>query len=67
MPAFGRRARPFFELTAKTQPLSIAYIVTLFALILVFELLPYFEELWRGLRSRRRGFAAADASGHSSP
>jgi hypothetical protein len=47
--------------------LPIAYIVTLFAMILVFELLSYFEELWRGLRSRRRGFAAADASGRSSP
>ena len=56
-----------FELTAKTQPLPVAYIVTLFALILVFELLPYFEELWRGLRTRRRGFASASASGRSSP
>ncbi|MBW9103008.1 diguanylate cyclase [Paraburkholderia phenoliruptrix] len=61
----GEPAR--FELVAKNQPLPVAYIVTLFALILVFELLPYLEELWRGLRMRRRDYASASASGRSSP
>ena len=61
----GEPAR--FELVAKNEPLPVAYIVALFALILVFELLPYLEELWRGLRTRRRGFASASASGRSSP
>lgn len=56
-----------FGLVAKNEPLPVAYIVTLFALILVFELLPYLEELWRGLRTRRRGFASPRASGPGSP
>jgi hypothetical protein len=61
----GEPAR--LELTAKTEPLPVAYIVTLFALILVFELLPFLEELWRGLRTRRRGFASTGAGKRSSP
>ncbi|MEX3760050.1 diguanylate cyclase [Paraburkholderia phenoliruptrix] len=64
---FGLGSEPArFELTAKTEPLPLAYIVTLFALILLFELLPYLEELWRGLRARRRGFASAAARGRGS-
>lgn len=55
-----------FDVTAKSESLPVAYIATLFALILVFELLPYLEELWRGLHARRRGLASAKASGRSS-
>ncbi|WP_025596892.1 hypothetical protein [Burkholderia sp. WSM2230] len=65
---FGLGSQPArFELIAKSEPLPVIYIVTLFALIVVFELLPYLEELWRGLRARRRGFASTNASGRSSP
>ena len=56
-----------FELTAKSEPLPVAYIAILFALILLFELLPYLEELWRGLRARRRSAASAGGPASASP
>jgi hypothetical protein len=48
---------PHFELTAKAGPLPIPYIAVMLTLTLLFEVLPYLEELWRGIR-RHRGAAA---------
>src|SRR4051812_41093648 len=56
-----------FELTAKSEPLPVAYIAILFALILLFELLPYLEELWRGVRARRRSAASVGGPASASP
>jgi len=39
-----------FSLTLKSEPLPVAYIATMLGLTLLFEVLPYFEELVRGLR-----------------
>jgi hypothetical protein len=41
-----------FELVPKRQPLSLTYLVALFSGIIFFEVLPYVEELFRGLRGR---------------
>ena len=38
-----------FELVLRTDPVPVAYIVTILVLVFVFELLPYAEELVRGL------------------
>ncbi|TIT95909.1 MAG: diguanylate cyclase [Mesorhizobium sp.] len=40
-----------FDLIWKQQQLPVAYIVTVMAVILLFELLPYLEEFFRGLRA----------------
>lgn len=42
-----------FALTLKNDPLPVAYIVTMLTTVLLFEVLPYIEELVRGLRARR--------------
>jgi hypothetical protein len=39
-----------FELTSKPDPLPWPYILAMLGLTLLFEVLPYLEELWRGLR-----------------
>ena len=44
---------PRFDVTSKADPLPVAYVATLLAAILVFELIPYLEELARGLRANR--------------
>ena len=43
-----------FSITLKRAPLPWTYIVTVLAGVLLFEVLPYLEELWRGLRHRRK-------------
>jgi hypothetical protein len=43
------RAR--FDLIWKSEPLPIAYIVSVLVVILLFEFLPYVEEFLRGLRA----------------
>jgi hypothetical protein len=43
-----------FTLTRKAQPLPTIYVTVILVSILLFELLPYSEELFRGWRSRRR-------------
>jgi hypothetical protein len=43
-----------FALTRKAQPLPTVYVTVILLSILLFELLPYTEELFRGWRSRRR-------------
>ena len=42
-----------FELALKQPPLPWAYIAAMLALVLLFDVLPYVEELVRGLRARR--------------
>lgn len=37
----------------KSAPLPVAYIVTLIGIIALFEVLPYLEEVWRGLTANR--------------
>jgi hypothetical protein len=40
-----------FEITLKDDPLPIMYIVLMLSAALFLELLPFLEELWRGLRA----------------
>ena len=40
-----------YALTWKHEPLPIAYIFAFLAAALFLDLLPYLEELWRGLRA----------------
>lgn len=44
-----------FALTPKGEPLPLTYIVTVMSLTLLFEVLPYLEELVRGVRNRNAG------------
>jgi hypothetical protein len=50
-------ANPDFSLRWKADPLPWAYTTTILLLTASFELLPYLEELWRGLRHRTRSGA----------
>ena len=43
-----------FSFTLKQQPLPATYIITMLVLTALFEVLPYLEELIRGLRHRDR-------------
>jgi hypothetical protein len=43
---------PAFSFTLKQHPLPVPYIVTMLVLTALFEILPYVEELIRGLRHR---------------
>jgi hypothetical protein len=47
-------ASPRFEIALKKPPLPIAYVSSILGAALIFVLLPYLEELMRGLRARRR-------------
>jgi hypothetical protein len=48
---FGAGPEPArFDLIWKQEPLPVAYIAAVLTAALLFELLPYLEELWRGLR-----------------
>lgn len=42
-----------FDIALKQPPLGFGYVITILALVLLFEVLPYLEELLRGLRARR--------------
>ena len=48
---------PRFRIALKPDPLPWTYVVTLLSAVLVFEVLPYLEELVRGWRSRKPGGA----------
>jgi hypothetical protein len=49
---FGAGPEPArFDLTWKPEPLPVAYIAAVLTAALLFELLPYLEELWRVLRA----------------
>lgn len=43
-----------FDIQLKQPPLSIGYVATILLVVLLFEVLPYLEELLRGLRAKRR-------------
>jgi hypothetical protein len=45
---------PDFSFTLKQSPLPLSYIFAMLALTALFEVLPYLEELIRGLRYRER-------------
>lgn len=42
-----------FDITLKSEPMPVLYIVALLAAALLLEFLPYVQELWRGLRANR--------------
>ena len=48
---FGREA-PRFEIVWKEPPLAWSYVLTIVAATILFEVLPYFEELVRGLSAK---------------
>jgi hypothetical protein len=50
-----------FDLTWKREPLSTGYIGSIMAAILLFELLPYVEEAFRGLRANAGRFVRETA------
>jgi hypothetical protein len=53
---FGLGSSPAdFSMTWKQNPLPLWYIATLLAVIALFDLFPFIEELWRGLRAKRSG------------
>jgi hypothetical protein len=49
---------PRYRITLKPDPLPWTYVAAFLGAVLVFELLPYLEELVRGWRSRKRGGTA---------
>jgi hypothetical protein len=51
-----------FDLTWKSEPLPTPYIATIMTIILLFEFLPYVEELLRGLRANGGRLAPTTAS-----
>lgn len=53
---FGFGAEPAdFALRWKNTPLPFWYIATLLTVIALFDLFPFLEELWRGIRAERKG------------
>jgi hypothetical protein len=50
LPLFGLgRGKVDYRLAAKRQPLPKSYVAGLLAALVGLDVLPYFEELWRGL------------------
>ena len=52
---FGDEA-PRFDIALKAPPLPLAYIISALVAALLFAVLPYTEELWRGLRANNGRF-----------
>lgn len=50
---------PRFSFTAKSPSLPWSYVIPVLAAVLFLEVIPYVEELARGLRNRRKGRVAA--------
>ena len=46
-------ASPRFDFVLKPRPLPWIYVATVLGAAVIFEILPYLEELWRGRRARR--------------
>jgi hypothetical protein len=44
-----------FSFAWKQNPLPLGYIATLLTVIVLFDLFPFIEELWRGLKAKRSG------------
>jgi len=57
---FGSEA-PRFAIEWKSEPVPAVYIFAVLGAALLFELLPYLEELWRGLRAAKTGTAERTA------
>ena len=57
---FGSEA-PRFAIEWKSEPLPVVYIFAVLGAALLLELLPYLEELWRGLRATKAGAASRTA------
>ncbi|TGV46724.1 diguanylate cyclase, partial [bacterium M00.F.Ca.ET.141.01.1.1] len=53
-----------FDLTWKHQQLPVAYIAVVMIVIVLFELLPYVEEFFRGLRANSGRLVPAKARRH---
>jgi hypothetical protein len=51
-----------FDLAWKEEPLPVGYILSVMAAILLFELIPYIEELFRTLRAKRGALGPGKAS-----
>jgi hypothetical protein len=49
----GLGEQPDFSLRLKQPPLPIGYVSALLSGVVLFQLIPYLEELWRGLRAAR--------------
>lgn len=61
---FGLSDEPArFEIALKPEPLPLSYIVGILAAVLLFEFLPYLEELLRGLRARRAALRKTPQAG----
>jgi hypothetical protein len=53
---FGLGTEPArFSIAWKSEPLPVLYITSVLGASLLFELLPYLEELWRGWRASKAG------------
>ena len=48
-----------YRIVLKPDPLPWTYVLTFLSAVLIFEVLPYLEELVRGLRARMRGMTAS--------
>ena len=63
---FGAGSEPAdFEISRKPQELPVTYILSIMVVVLMFELLPYLEELVRGLRANN-GRLMPLRAGHAS-
>lgn len=63
---FGPEAARF-DLTWKEEPLPVTYVFSILMVILLFELLPYIEEFFRGLRANHGALVPPKARLHKSP
>ena len=48
-----------YRIVLKPDPLPWTYVLAFLSAVLIFEVLPYLEELVRGLRARMRGMTAS--------
>jgi hypothetical protein len=55
-----------FDLNWKEEPLPATYVISIMAVILAFELIPYIEEFFRGLRANRGALVPPKARVHKS-
>jgi hypothetical protein len=55
-----------FDLNWKEEPLPATYVITIMAVTLTFELIPYIEEFFRGLRANRGALVPPKARVHKS-
>ena len=55
-----------FDLNWKEEPLPATYVISIMMVILTFELIPYIEEFFRGLRANRGALVPPKARMHKS-